>query len=156
MATRILLIDDDENDRGAFVRIATQVAPLWTIETADGGKSALEILGLTPRGPRPGLAPDLVILDVNMQPVSGFEVLQKIRSDTATRVIPVIIFSDNDQIAIVNEAYALGANAFVRKPNDINELRNYVASIDQFWFSTVSRPRMPVGIKSASTRKQAC
>lgn len=65
--------------------------------------------------------PDLFLLDLKMPRVSGFEVLQWIRSQPGLAPLRVLVLTSSDQIRDVNEAYKLGANSFLVKPMDFQD-----------------------------------
>ena len=68
--------------------------------------------------------PDLVLLDLRLPDISGIAVLEGMRSDPATRDVPVIVLSASADQAQVNEAMRLGAQAFLRKPIVTQQLLN--------------------------------
>jgi CheY-like chemotaxis protein len=77
--------------------------------------------------------PDLIILDLKMPRVSGFDVLQWIRNDGLARLIPVIVLSSSALTADVNRAYTLGANAYMVKPAEAVALERLIQTISDFW-----------------------
>lgn len=103
---RILFVDDDPILREfAQVNLAT---PSTAIETAADGASALEAL-------RTG-AYDLVLLDLEMPGLDGFEVLKRIRSDPALARIAVIVQTGREDVEAIDRCFRLGATSFVMKP----------------------------------------
>lgn len=153
VVAKILLIDDDENDRRAFLRVATYEAPEWIVEIAKDGQDALIRLGLIAGTSQAcGLAPDLIFLDVNMEPISGFDVLSAIRRDHAIGATPIIIFSDSDSDETVARAYCSGANAYIRKPIDVDEFRRIIRVVQSFWFDLARRPTLPNDNSSAAQK----
>ena len=79
--------------------------------------------------------PDLILLDLNLPKLNGFEVLEQIKQDEELKRIPVVVLtiSDNDQDLL--KAYDLYANCYVNKPMDITEFYKIVKSIGNFLFS---------------------
>ena len=84
--------------------------------------------------------PDLIILDLNLPKLSGHEVLASIRSEEATRRIPVAVLTTSSAEADVVRTYDLGANCFLTKPVDIDQFIHMVHSIDSFWLGLVRLP----------------
>jgi CheY-like chemotaxis protein len=84
--------------------------------------------------------PDLVLLDLNIPKMSGFEVLEQIKSDPQLRRIPVIILTSSKADCDVLKCYNSYANSYVTKPADFDQYLNVVASIEEFWLSTVRLP----------------
>ena len=112
MAEKILIVDDD----------ATMVNLLSTILEIDGfetqkalsGKEAFEIL-------TEGL-PDLVLLDIMMPEMDGFEVLARLRSDPVTKKLPIIVLTARTDDKDVFEGWRTGADEYVTKPFDPRKL----------------------------------
>ena len=65
--------------------------------------------------------PDVIFLDLNLAPVSGFDVLSEIRGNPTLETIPVIIMSGSSNAEDVRKAYQLRANCFIRKPSDLDQ-----------------------------------
>ena len=84
--------------------------------------------------------PDLVLLDLNIPKVSGFEVLEQIKSDPQLKRIPVIILTSSMEDCDVLRCYNSYANSYVTKPTNFDRYFNVVAAIDEFWLSTVRLP----------------
>ncbi len=120
MATpgRLLVVDDTEVNRDLLNR---RLAALGhSITTAENGRQALEILG------RGGI--DLVLLDIMMPEMDGFEVLERMRADTALSRVPVIMISAVDEIESVARAIELGAADYLPKPFNAVVLRARVGA----------------------------
>ena len=83
--------------------------------------------------------PDLILLDINMPKVDGFEVLSTIRQSPNLRTIPVIILSSSCEERDVYRAYDLGANCYLSKP--MEEFADLVGDFNRFW---LKRARLPV------------
>lgn len=84
--------------------------------------------------------PDLILLDLNLPKINGFEVLNKIKQDRDLKRIPVVILTISDNHEDILRAYDLYANCYVNKPMDITEFYKIVKSIGNFWFSIVKLP----------------
>jgi CheY-like chemotaxis protein len=105
-AVRILYVDDDPILREfAVVNLATDRA---TIETAADGRAALAAIS--------GEPPDLVLLDLDMPEMDGFQVLESLRGDPKFRDLPVIVVTGREDVEAVDRAFAVGATSFVVKP----------------------------------------
>lgn len=85
-------------------------------------------------------APHLILLDLNMSGASGFDLLDAIKTDPATRKIPVIIMSSSDFPADIERCYDLNANCYVRKPVKLSGFFDLVRDIESFWFHTAKLP----------------
>jgi CheY-like chemotaxis protein len=84
--------------------------------------------------------PDLLLLDLKMPRVNGFEVLQWIRQQSGLAPLRVLVLTSSDQIRDVNEAYRLGANSFLVKPLDFEDFAQLSHLIREFWLKTSKAP----------------
>ena len=133
-AINILYVEDDDADVD-LVRTALKHIDRHdvAIEVAGDGEQALD------RVNRPGGSrPDLVLLDLNLPRIHGREVLNEIRSAERWKTVPVLILSTSKVQDDVDEAYALGATAYVVKPADFHEYKAVMKSICDFWFEHVA------------------
>lgn len=122
MAT-VLAVDDDAVIRG-LLQINLELEG-YAVLTAVDGADALEVL----RTQRP----DLVLLDVMMPEVSGWEVLERLRADPRTRDLPVVFLSARAMEADIEKGRELGVDRYVTKPFDPDELMGVVAELLAEW-----------------------
>ena len=104
----LLVVDDDGVSRAVFAKALE--ARGHTVLLARDGAEALEIVERQ--------VPDLVVLDVLMPGLDGYEVLQRLRAAAATREVPVLMISSKDDVAGIVKAVQLGADDFMFKPID--------------------------------------
>lgn len=108
---RILIIDDDEDDRELFLEVVAEINPAAVAHTAFNGADGLTKLLAAE------MLPNVIFLDLNMPVMKGTEFLYKIKTMERLRDIPVIILSTiSDELAI-QEVRALGATHFITKPD---------------------------------------
>jgi DNA-binding response OmpR family regulator len=112
MKRRILIVDD--NPDSTTIMRGILEARGFEIATADSGKAALERLTADP--------PDLVLLDVMMPEMSGFEVLQRIKEDVNTARLPVILVTAKTHDDDVLSGYSYGADYYITKPFTAKQL----------------------------------
>jgi class 3 adenylate cyclase len=105
---RILVVDDDEDNRNVLARRLGREG--YTVRMAADGGAALAALGVEPV--------DLVLLDVMMPGLDGYEVLKRLKADPASRSIPVVMISALDEIRSVVRCLELGAEDYLPKPFD--------------------------------------
>lgn len=131
----ILLVDDSEDDRILLRRAFNKVGVINPVHEATSGREAIQYLeGQGPyqdRGTYP--FPGILMLDLNMPHVSGFDVLQWVRDKLVSAPFLVIVLSRLDEIKNINRAYALGANSFLTKPGDEAELQSLIRSFHEYW-----------------------
>jgi DNA-binding response OmpR family regulator len=105
-ALRVLYVDDDPILREfAQVHLTTDVA---SVAVAEDGLAALERME--------EVRPDVVLLDLEMPRMDGFEVLRRLRAETAYERLPVIVATGREDVAAVDRAFQEGATSFVIKP----------------------------------------
>ena len=108
-----ILVVDDESDTVDFIR-DTLKAEGFRILVAHDGRQALEVL----RRRRP----DLVLLDIMMPELSGFEVLEALAADPLLASIPVVVLTARGEDADAQRGLALGARRYMSKPFDVRDL----------------------------------
>jgi hypothetical protein len=85
--------------------------------------------------------PTVVLLDINLPRVSGLEVLERLRADPRTRLLPIVILTSSDEERDRLRSYETGANSFVRKPLDFTEFAETVARLGVYWLATNEPPQ---------------
>ncbi|WP_221088233.1 response regulator [Deinococcus aquaedulcis] len=124
----LLLIDDNPADlllaQEAFAEHADQVS----VSTCRDGESALAYLR-----DRTHSLPDVVILDINMPQMNGFEVLRAIRADPELRHLPVVMLTTSDSKKDIDQAYDLFASSYMVKRGNFAAFVEQVDQFVQFW-----------------------
>jgi two-component system, response regulator len=138
----ILLVEDNADDEALTMRALKKNKITNKIVVARDGVEALDYLFGT--GPYAGRdtsqQPELILLDLKLPKVDGFEVLKKLRADQRTKLLAVVILtSSKEQQDIVN-GYGLGANSFVRKPVDFQQFVDAVLQLGLYWLVLNERP----------------
>lgn len=128
-ARRNMLIVDDDPNEALFLRIAFEgrAEPL-DIRHAETGEAALAEIRRE--------APDLVLLDINMPGMDGYDVLSRIRGGVATQGLPTLMFSSSEQPDDIDRSYRAYANAYVVKPRSSDGYRRLAENIERFWYET--------------------
>ena len=127
-APLIALVEDNADDEALTMRALKKHGIANDIVVLRDGVEALAFL-LAPDKP----LPQLVLLDLNLPRVNGLEVLQKLRAESRTELLPVVILtSSNEERDLVN-GYRLGANSYVRKPVDFVQFSEAVHQLGLYW-----------------------
>jgi CheY-like chemotaxis protein len=139
----ILLVDDLEDDHQLVRRAFEKAGVCHPIHAVHSGEEATEYLsGLGPYANRLEYPlPDLILLDLKMPGMDGFEVLQWIRAQPGIRAIPVIVLTSSNLIKDVNRAYALGANSFLVKPIEFQNYTELSRLVNEYWLEWVEKPQ---------------
>ena len=146
---RILIVEDDPADR-ELIRRALQDGPLrFNLQYAHDGHEALDYLlhrGLFDGCPD-ARRPDLILLDLNMPRVNGYQVLVELRKHAELDRIPVVVLTTSRQVEDIVRSYELGCNSFVSKPAEIAQFNSTVRELGHYWFELVALP--PTGADSS-------
>lgn len=135
MDRTILLVEDNPDDVKLTLRAFHRNNIMNPIEVARDGVEALDFLFA--RGAHAGRAgealPTLVILDLKLPRLDGLGVLQALRADERTRLLPVVVLTSSSEEQDVVRSYALGANSYVRKPVDFAEFLEAARLLGLYW-----------------------
>lgn len=136
MTKRVLLVaEDDPVDHMLLDRAVRKCADCFMLVRVANGDEAIEYLaGAGAFGNRSQFpAADLLLLDLKMPGRDGFSVLQWRRDQGQHRHLPIIVFSSSSLPADVERAYALGANSYVVKPDQPENLERMVKALRDWW-----------------------
>jgi len=142
MSTQTILIaEDDENDRLLINRAFTKSGMIDPVQFVENGQCAIDYL--TGKGPFSDRSkyplPAVVLLDLKMPLKNGFEVLQWIRSETKFKKTIVVLFTSSNQPSDIEKAYELGANSYLVKPLNFDEVFQLAKQIREYWL-VANRP----------------
>lgn len=135
MNRTILLVEDSPDDVFFLQRAFKRAEIKNPLQVVKDGQQALGYLGgfaeYADREKHP--LPCLVLLDLKLPYVPGLDVLKWIRSRTDLQTLPVIIFTSSSERSDVDRAYRLGANSFLVKPSDAEQLVGLAKSFAEYW-----------------------
>jgi CheY-like chemotaxis protein len=126
MIKKVLLADDDADDREIFVRVLDKKTDVQLVRTVENGREVIDYLNGIPV---PEQLPHLIILDHNMPKMNGTETLGRLKSDKRYSDIHVVIYSTYSDHKMREKCEQLGASMVLAKPASIKE---YEAIIDRF------------------------
>ena len=86
------------------------------------------------------LAPDLVILDLNLPLKDGRAFLAEVKADPRLRKTPVVVFTTSQAEVDIERSYELGANCYLRKPGNLTDFVTVVTAMTQFWLGSATLP----------------
>ena len=133
----VLHVDDVQDDRFLFQHAAKQAGLALPLLSLESGERALAYMAgegeYANRNEFP--LPCIILLDVKMPGLGGFDVLQRIRQQPQFKDIVIIMFSGSQHDGDIEKAAALGANSFVTKPADCRALTKLVGAIQDYWLT---------------------
>lgn len=128
----VLLVEDQPTDAELVLRALTLVIARDRIVWVRDGEQALQAMADLADSPSSDW-PRLVLLDVKMPRLGGLDAVLRLKLDPAYRHVPMIIFSSSADQLDVARAYECGANSYVFKPVDFDELESRVRQLAQYW-----------------------
>jgi two-component system, response regulator len=139
----ILLVEDNPDDV-ELARMAFAEGRLFDrLEVARDGVEALEhLFGTAPDG-RPRPLPRLVFLDLKLPKLDGLQILERVRADPRTRLLPIVVLTSSDEERDIVRAYSLGANSYIRKPIDFGDFLAAIRDLHRYWLGLNTPP--PLG-----------
>jgi len=136
---QILLIDDNEADAKLFELALREAAPrvklFWVASAAEG----IEYLHQDGRFRDSGPV-DLVLCDLNMPAMTGFDFVAKVKSDNAIKITPLVVYSGSASLMDIRRCYALGANSYIVKPMTMGMMVQQLKAVVHYWLEIVSLP----------------
>ena len=139
-SVRVLLVEDNPDDVEIARRAFKRTELVSDVALARDGQEVLDRLFSPPTDARAWNRPDLIVLDLNLPKVNGFEVLERIRSSEEHATIPVIVLSASDRQEDVVRTYRLGANSYIQKPAVFEEFRRLLEVLGEYWLQVVTLP----------------
>lgn len=132
---RVLIAEDDPSDIFLLQRAFAAARVPATLHFVRDGQEAIDYLGgeatFADRSAYP--LPDLILLDLKMPRLNGFDVLEWLRKQPGLRRLLVTILTSSNQARDIDRAYDLGANSYLLKPHGTNELSDLVSRLQRYW-----------------------
>jgi CheY-like chemotaxis protein len=146
----ILLVEDDPGDVHLAMAIFRTVNMADRLVVASDGQEAMDFLRLRGRffDRTPGL-PALIVLDLKMPRVDGFDLLQQIKADVELKLLPVVVLTSSREARDIEYAYELGVNAYVVKSISFSDYGETLRCVATYWGSVNER------VQSAAERSAA-
>lgn len=140
----ILVVDDREDDIIMLKRAFKKANVLNPIQVTRSGEEAISYLKGEDRYENRSEfpLPDLILLDLKMPAVDGFDVLRWIRSQPQFKALRVVVLTSSDALKDVNLAYQLGANSFLVKPLEFQQFVNITQAIQGYWLWLSESPQV--------------
>ena len=134
---QVLLVEDNAADVFLLEAALEKSTVPVELSTAGDGVAALEHLR---RGAEHATLPDLMLLDLNMPRMNGFDVLAAIRAEPALAHLVVVVFTTSNAPADAQRAYALEASSYVSKPTSFEGFTQLIRQLEGYWFGVGELP----------------
>jgi two-component system response regulator len=134
----ILLVEDNPDDEELMLHSLRSMATPVEVAVAHDGVEALACLRAPAGGAR--VVPRVILLDIKLPRVDGFEVLAELKTDALLRHIPVVLFTSAGQEGELVRGYKLGANSYVVKPVDFERFAEMVRQLCTYWLGVNRGP----------------
>lgn len=138
----LLLVEDNADDEELTLMAFEQGGITNPVVVARDGVEALDYLfgtGIYRNRPAENL-PALILLDLQLPRINGLEVLQRIRHNAKTQLIPVVILTTSNEQQDLVESYSLGCNSYIQKPVDYDRFLNVIQQLGMYWLVMNSPP----------------
>ena len=131
----ILLVEDNPDDELLTLLAFKDNKITNDVIVARDGEEALDYLFGTGRYQDRdiNIQPQVILLDLKLPKVDGLEVLQKIRSNAMTKLLPVVILTSSKEEVDILKSYQLGANSYIRKPVDFEQFSEAIKQLGLYW-----------------------
>lgn len=138
----ILLIEDNIDDADLTIRALKKNNTVFSLIHLKDGEEALDYIfckGNFANRDSSDL-PKIIILDLKMPKIDGIEVLNRLKSDLRTKIIPVIVLTSSNQTKDIQECYRLGANSYIVKPVEFEGFVSTISNIGHYWLAQNQSP----------------
>jgi CheY-like chemotaxis protein len=141
----ILLVEDSPADQELARRATEKVTTPKELRIIEDGEEAPAYLFRRGKYKPPASSPkpDLLLLDLNLPRVNGYQVLKEIRADSRLRPMPELMLTTSPQERDILCSYEPGCNSFFAKPAGLDQVIGLVKAIERYWFETAVLPPKP-------------
>jgi two-component system response regulator len=131
----IVLVEDNKDDAALAIRALTKNNLANKMIHLKDGEEALDFFFGTGSfaGRETSNMPKVVLLDLKMPKVNGIEVLEKLKANTATKSIPIVVLTSSAEDPDIDKCYAIGANSYIVKPVKFDDFTKAVAQLGMYW-----------------------
>ncbi|HMH14795.1 MAG TPA: response regulator [Edaphobacter sp.] len=124
----ILLVEDDPDHELLTIRALKKSNIANDVRVARDGEEAINLLF-----GENAIQPQVILLDLKLPKIDGLEVLRRIRTSDATRMMPVVVLTSSDEERDVVRSYQLGVNSYIRKPVNFNDFAEATRQLGMYW-----------------------
>ena len=140
----VLLVDDNQGDSKLILRAVSAEISSSRVHVVRDGEDALnfifardssrETAGVLPLG--------LILLDLKLPKIDGFDVLARVKGNSRTKFIPIVVLSSSNHDRDIQRSYELGANSYMQKPVIFEDFEAMVHRVIEYWVRLNQAPPM--------------
>lgn len=140
----ILLVEDNNDDIFLIKKVFQKMKFVSKLYIVHGGKEALDFIFhrnkyAETKPDRPGL----ILLDINMPEVSGFDVLKTLKAEPRYKDIPIIMLTSSNSEEDIAKSYEDGACSYIAKPLNFNDFVKVISQFELYWALTFAKKKPP-------------
>lgn len=128
----IMLVEDDPDHEMLTIRALNKSHIANEVCVARDGEEAIAMLFGEGDKALP-VTPQVILLDLKLPKVDGFEVLRRIRENERTRMLPVVVLTSSDEETDIIRSYKLGVNSYIRKPVNFSDFAEATMQLGMYW-----------------------
>ena len=139
----VLIVEDNPDDAELTVReLKKHTKPAKFFHVKDGEEALNFIFGTGKYATKRSVSnlPGIVLLDIKMPRVNGIEVLEKIKSDQRTQLMPVVMLTSSNESPDIKRCYDLGANSYIVKPVNFEDFASAIKNVGAYWLILNQNP----------------
>jgi CheY-like chemotaxis protein len=129
----VYVVDDGADYRFLLQQIFTRFLPGCRVQFFDSGDKLYQHVQTEDVYPVGQARPSLILMDLNMPGLGGFQTLKLLKQHPVWKVIPVIMMSNMGSDLEIKQCYDAGANSFLSKPGEFEKLKQLITEICQYW-----------------------
>jgi len=140
----VLLVEDNLNDAELVIRQLKKNHLANNLFHVEDGEAAVDFLfgtGKFAESRNIFFPPKVVLMDIQMPKMNGIDVLRKVKSDSRTQKIPIVILTSSAQDPDINTCYKLGASSYIVKPVDFEKFSIAIRDLGFYWLLLNQPPR---------------
>ena len=137
----ILMVEDNANDEALTLHELAKNQLTNRVQVVRDGQEALEYIFCTGRYATRDIKdqPNVILLDIKLPFIDGLEVLRRIKQDSRTRTVPVVMLTSSREERDLIESYRLGVNSYIVKPVDFDQFKESARTLGMYWL-LLNRP----------------
>lgn len=143
----ILLVEDNESDAELTIRGLQKSRLVNQITRFSDGQELVDYLFSTwlEKGESHDSIPSIILLDLKLPMMNGIEVLEIIKADPRTKLIPVVVLTSSTEDSDILACYRLGVNSFIVKPVEFDKFMESIQTLGMYWLSLNHYPPIQNG-----------